>query len=200
VPSFIECTIVENTAQWNGGAISLYDGGFVELTECLIAGNVAQLGHGGAVSAGAGSQVTITACTLDGNTAGDAGRAAWLSGNSHAELTNCIISGIGSALIACDGGGTAELACCDVFGGGGSQWVGCLAGQGGVAGNFSADPLYCDAAGGDWTIDGASPCAPAGSGGCGLIGAFPVGCGTTAAVPTTWGAIKASFGPSRQGY
>ena len=43
------------------------------------------------------------------------------------------------------------------------------------------------------TLDEASPCAPANSGGCGLIGALPVGCGATAVEPATWGGIKASF-------
>ena len=48
----------------------------------------------------------------------------------------------------------------------------------GTNGNISQDPLFCDAANGDYSIASESPCAPAQSG-CGLIGAFDVGCVAT---------------------
>ena len=42
--------------------------------------------------------------------------------------------------------------------------------------DFSADPLFCDTASGDFHLQGNSPCAPANNS-CGvLIGALPVGC------------------------
>jgi hypothetical protein len=59
--------------------------------------------------------------------------------------------------------------------------------------NFSADPLFCYESEGDYRINEQSPCAPAGNPGCGIVGAFPIGCGTTAVQPATWGRIKASF-------
>ena len=55
-------------------------------------------------------------------------------------------------------------------------------------GNFSADPLFCDAPHGDCTLDEASPCLDAP--GCGLVGAQGRGCGTSASSLVTWGRIK----------
>lgn len=68
----------------------------------------------------------------------------------------------------------------------------------GINGNISADPLFCGPASGDYSIASESPCAAANSGGCGLIGAFDVGC-TATSVPTarveksSWGEIKKIF-------
>ncbi len=59
--------------------------------------------------------------------------------------------------------------------------------------NFAADPLFCDAPGGDYRLHADSPCAPAGNG-CGtLIGALPVGCDATALESRSWGSIKALY-------
>ena len=92
------------------------------------------------------------------------------------------------------------LECCDIFGNAGGDWTGCIADQLGVNGNISEDPLFCDPEANDFTIAENSPCAPGNSpAGCDLIGALPVGCTATTAVPeialreTTWGAVKASF-------
>jgi hypothetical protein len=59
--------------------------------------------------------------------------------------------------------------------------------------SFVLDPLFCDAASGDYTIQSDSPCAPPGVTGCGLVGAFPVGCGPIATEPRSWGRIKSMF-------
>ena len=54
-------------------------------------------------------------------------------------------------------------------------------GMGGTGGNFSANPLFCNSANGDYRLDATSPCAPGNSPpGCDLIGALSVGCGVTA--------------------
>jgi hypothetical protein len=58
------------------------------------------------------------------------------------------------------------------------------------------DPLFCNPAAYDLTLDSTSPCLPPYSLGCGLIGALGIGCGTTAApeIPTrTWGQIKGLY-------
>ena len=92
-----------------------------------------------------------------------------------------------------------------MFGNEGGDWVGCLAGQGDVRGNFTLDPLFCDRRPsnicygneplGKYMLDSHSPCAADRSGGCGLIGALPVACGTTAVEDGTWGQVKARFQP-----
>lgn len=63
----------------------------------------------------------------------------------------------------------------------------------GQQGNFSADPLFCDASGGDYRLHANSPCAPAGNDCGALIGALPVGCGATALESRSWGSIKALY-------
>ena len=53
-----------------------------------------------------------------------------------------------------------------------------IAGQLGVSGNICADPLFCNASGGDFYLQGNSPCrghSPE-SPDCERIGAWPVGC------------------------
>jgi hypothetical protein len=109
-------------------------------------------------------------------------------------MDNTIISfSIQGCAVLCDENSTVALTCCDLYDNEDGDWIGRIANQYGINGNISEDPLFCDIAGGDFTIDAASPCAPAHSSGCGLIGALPVGCGTTAVESATWGSIKASF-------
>ena len=85
------------------------------------------------------------------------------------------------------------ISCCDIFGNEDGDWIGCIADQYGINGNISEDPLFCDPDAGDFHLHCTSPCAPAQQPDCGLIGALGVGCGATATVPTTWGAIKSIF-------
>jgi len=85
------------------------------------------------------------------------------------------------------------ISCSDLFGNTGGDWTGCIAEQMGRDGNFSEDPRFCDAAGGNYHLDSQSPCAPAQQPACGLIGAYEVGCGATATQPVTWGAVKGLF-------
>lgn len=70
-------------------------------------------------------------------------------------------------------GGNPVLSCCDVYGNWAGDYVGSIAGQDGINGNFSLDPLFCDAVNLDLRIDPDSPCA---AGECGLVGAWPSGC------------------------
>ncbi len=67
-------------------------------------------------------------------------------------------------------------------------------GTGASTNDFSADPFFCDASTGDFTLHANSPCAPGNhpdGAACGLIGALDVGCGATTAVEhTSWGAVK----------
>jgi hypothetical protein len=61
--------------------------------------------------------------------------------------------------------------------------------------NFAADPLFCDAPGGDYTLAPASPCL---GGPCGLVGALGAGnCATISAgaqIETlSWSRIKALY-------
>ncbi len=53
-----------------------------------------------------------------------------------------------------------------------------------------ADPLFCEADAGVFTVREGSPCLPGGVPGCGQIGAWGEGCGIVSVQPTSWGRIK----------
>jgi hypothetical protein len=116
-------------------------------------------------------------------------------------LANTIIAfGLLGEALYCMGTGAATLACSDVYGNAGGDWIGCIADQAMNAGNFSADPVSCDPQAGDLSLADNSPCLPGNhpnGADCGLIGALGEGCFPpvpTAAV--SWGDIKARYGSS----
>jgi hypothetical protein len=53
-----------------------------------------------------------------------------------------------------------------------------------------ADPMFCDAEGGDYTVHVSSPAAEENSPVCGQIGAFGIGCGSVSVESVTWGRLK----------
>jgi len=98
--------------------------------------------------------------------------------------------------IVCDG--ASSITCNDAFESAVANYDTSLcAGQ--TASNFALDPLFCAPASGDYTLASESPCAPAQSGGCGLIGALPVNCTATGvasggrAKNATWTDVKSLF-------
>jgi predicted outer membrane repeat protein len=95
-------------------------------------------------------------------------------------------------------GDCPALACCDIYGNAGGDWVGCISDQLGVNGNFSACPSFCNAAGGDFRLCDQSPCLPGNHPygyDCGIIGAWGEGCicGPSRVETTTWGAVKSLY-------
>ena len=177
----------ENSAP-HGGGIECYGG--VTITDCVIAGNQASMG-GGVYGVTQGS--VLVNCTIVGNEA-QSGSGLFFTSVEPAtwRVENCIIAGNGpGAGLVCVGQASAILSCTDVHANAGGDWRGCIMGQDGTNGNFSADPLFCQA-GTDWHLCSDSPCAPEHSGACGLVGALPVGCSTCGAAiePSTWGQVK----------
>jgi hypothetical protein len=90
--------------------------------------------------------------------------------------------------------------CTDIFGNEGGDWVGPLASQLGVGGNFSACPAFCNALTEPYNLGlcDSSPCLPGNHPdgvGCDLIGALGQSCecGPTDAQQSTWGAIKLMY-------
>ncbi|GJM43807.1 MAG: hypothetical protein DHS20C21_06490 [Gemmatimonadota bacterium] len=59
--------------------------------------------------------------------------------------------------------------------------------------DVTADPQFCNAAAGDFTVSSQSPCVAGGVPGCGLIGAWDVGCGGVSVEPASWGRIKGMY-------
>jgi hypothetical protein len=59
--------------------------------------------------------------------------------------------------------------------------------------NLKADPHFCDATGGDFTLAADSPCLPQNNAWGLQIGAFGRGCGPVSLTPSTWARIKAAY-------
>lgn len=214
VTAFNGCDFVANTALMSGAAHLIF-GGEYEFTDCRFLGNSAEeygavlvffctarltrctfatnsaTRSGAAISSGKMSYTYIQGCTFHGNAA--PGGTLFL-GERESTLDNCIIA-FGTEGPAMGNYGPTTLRCCDIYGNAGGDWVGYIAPQYGVEGNISADPLFCDPENGDFELRNDSPCAPYSPANpdCDLVGAWPVGCGSTATTITTWGYLKARF-------
>ena len=173
------CRFVGNTAvQWGGGLFSYQSDPL--MTNCCFIGNHAVLRGGGVYyySFYGPTESKLTNCTLVKNSTDGFGGAIACEYHSSPTLENCIIafSAAGEAVYCSGPEDQPVLQCCNIFGNAGGDWVGCIAGQAGINGNFSLDPLFCDTASGDYSLFVLSPCAPANNS-CGvLIGALDVGC------------------------
>jgi C1A family cysteine protease len=137
------------------------------IEECIIAG----------MSSSAGAAINVTGgypriknCTLHNNTLY---AAVYFGPSSGGQVENCIISGTkGGSALTCLSGANPAVSCCDIYGNYGGDGI-CGTDGGG---NFTLDPLFCDAPGGDYALQDASPCL-AGYG-CGRVGALGQGCPT----------------------
>ena len=154
-------------------------------------------GWGGAVWVNPGVS-TFRNCTIVNCSAARSGGGIWVGGPAgypqfHLENTIVAFCTGGPGLGVYDGAVPPSVSCTDLYGNSGGDWVGCIADQAGLDGNFSADPLFCDPENGNFTIQSNSPCAPPGATGCGLIGALPVGCGPVSVESESWGRIKGRY-------
>ena len=221
-PGFTGCLIEGNTA-YGGGGLYCYSEARIHIVNCDVRDNHATGGDGGGLVCAA-TDLAIEGCTFYGNTTAVAGGAIAIStgvpilrnltlvGNSAyrgggisiawvdpiIEIENVVIAHSGSGgAISCTSSPSPDVRCSNLFGNTGGDWSGCVAGQNGVNGNVSTDPLFCDATAGDFTLHSNSPCAPGNhpdGAACGLIGALGVGCGpTTATEQTSLGEIKSLF-------
>jgi hypothetical protein len=220
-PRFEDCTFLRNDA--GIGGVGMCMGTTLEFVRCIFDTNFGA--NSGSVLEGYGVEVLFEDCTFVGNVGFEG--VVYLSVQSVMEMHGCTFyENRGDAVldfnsatfdiertiiafneqavaVACEPWSIVTLACCDIYGNDGGDWVGCIADQYGINGNISEDPLFCNAPGGDLTLDASSPCAPEHSGGCGLIGAWPVGCGTVAVaehpVPSSRLRLTVSPNPVLQG-
>ncbi|MBN2170263.1 MAG: right-handed parallel beta-helix repeat-containing protein [Candidatus Krumholzibacteriota bacterium] len=195
--AFTGCRFLENYSLQNGGAIVAVGGFTIDLEDCLFVSNTGGLDGGALYSVS--SDVAVENYVFIDNDAQD-GAALYCSGGAQATLARTILASNRDVAVYCSdqyGDSEAVLSCCDVFGNTGGDWEGCLAGQLGLDGNFSADPQFCGVPGsGNFHLQSDSPCAPGnhpGGADCGLIGALPVGCDDTAVRNTSWTAVKALY-------
>ena len=219
LPLIRNTTFFSNTGYASAGGIMIGDASHSTFEDCVFSENVV-VEHGGAIhirysnptftnvvfwknrgEIGGGmmchnSDAVLTNCTFYGNRADTFGGGMLCREYASPILINTIIafSSNGVALY-CDesmGANSPVLSCSDLYGNAGGDWTGCIATQGGTNGNFSLDPLFCDAPNGDVTIDQVSPCLDAP--GCGLVGALGEGCSSgTSTEATSWGGVKMLF-------
>ncbi len=194
-PEFHDCLLAGNSVSTNdeygssaeGGAVFLHDSDATFL-RCSFTGNGASgdenyFAAGGAVAFHGSGQLALVECTFHANGADHFGSGLYCGGSVVVERSILAFGSDSAAIDFSGAGGSVTLSCTDIFANEGGDWVGQIAGQLGTNGNISQDPQFCDAASGLLTLDAASPCAPENSGGCGLIGSWPVDCGTTAIPP-----------------
>ncbi len=172
-PVIENCVFAVNAAQFGGG-VSCEDVSCAVFTNCIFTHNSAE--HGGGMNCDF-SVPTLINCTFCGNSAtgtlaAGGGVECWNFASPSLENTIIAFSSSGQA-VRCRATSSALLACCDLYGNAGGDWVGYVASQLESSGNFSADPCFCDPASEDYHIWNYSPCN---QGSCGLIGAWPVGC------------------------
>jgi predicted outer membrane repeat protein len=185
------CTFKNNSASDGGGAILAYNFR-VSIEDCLFDGNSAAV-EGGGVSINNSYPTPINGCTFSGNTAPNGGGVASIATSTVMVDRSIIASSLGGGGAYADATSAITFSCTDIFGNVGGDWIGAFAGQLGTNGNISADPRFCSAGGGVFTLQESSPCAPGNhpdGDNCGTIGRFGVACGTVDIKDSTWGAIK----------
>lgn len=185
------CTFRRNFALRAGSAIF---GSSVSLDHCVFLDNSIGDGPGGTVDCG---HVDASHCTFVGNgTHGGARGPAFEIESGTIDHTIIAFGGQphrpGDEVV-CTGTGDVAVTCTDIYANAGGDWTGCIAAMAGTNGNISADPLFCDVAAGDLSLRADSPCAPASTGECGLIGAIGPWCGPLAVEQRSWGLIKALY-------
>jgi hypothetical protein len=196
-PRITDCLFSGNTAADKAGAVYCRDhrgSTWIEFERCIFAGNSAP-NWIGALLCYADCLCEISSCTFYGNSAPDDAGGIYIGGSSDVTVEHTIVAfssdGCG---VTCESTSDVSLSCTDIYGNDDGDWVGNIAGQYGVNGNFAEDPLFCDAVGGDYQIDACSPCAPSFSPpGCGLVGADSVGCGNYTSVPESGTAVPTAF-------
>ena len=159
-----DCTIEGCSATYGGAVYTRYS--TASLTRCLLTGNTASSG-GGAILNNRSSVTTIDRCTFSGNTAGSGGGAIQSRDNATATVTSSILWDDSPDEINIVSGSVAVTYSCIENGYAGEN-------------NTSDDPLFTDAAAGDYTLQESSPCIDAGDpssldpdGSYADMGAFP---------------------------
>jgi hypothetical protein len=172
--NFDGCKFESNTAQVEGGG-AYCNTATVAFSDCIFLSNYAPNGGGVLVLNAA---ITFEGCTLYGNAA-DGTFAGVVSTwyDSNLSLFNSIMAYNNTSALSARNAPSPEIQCCNIAENSGGDWVGPIDGQDGINGNIWALPRFCDPENGDFSLGSNSPCAPNEYSDCGLIGAFPVGCG-----------------------
>jgi parallel beta-helix repeat protein len=166
-----------------GGGIRCREGSSPTIRDNLIVGNSTSGGGGGILVDS--SNPAILGNTIVGNSAADGAGVYVLNGWVTMHNNIVVDNSPGGGVVVVEG--MAGLSCNDVWNNLDADYVNCEAGPG----DFSEDPLFCDPEYGDYTLALNSPCVE--GYGCGQVGAYGVGCGSTRTESTTWGSLKALY-------
>lgn len=173
----------------SGGAVAC-TGASPSVVNCVFVQNAGS--SGGAVSCELYSSPAFENCTFAANTS--AGGAIACRSFSFPTIIRClVVLNLGGPSVTCDESSEAFIACSDVFGNEGGDWVGCIASQQERDGNLALDPLFCDRRRGDYALQSGSPCLPGQhphGAPCGLMGALGEGCEATRTQPASWGTAR----------
>jgi predicted outer membrane repeat protein/parallel beta-helix repeat protein len=225
-PNLNQCTFLNNTSDSGGGMYSFQSA--PQLSYCSFTGNGATSSGGGlalvspaglslpavtysvfdnntAGSNGGGiycrsSIPTINYCTLYGNGASGQGGGICYELTSPSLINTIVAYGTGGGAIFADEFSSPSFNSCDLYANVGGDWVGSIADQAGSNANFSADPGFCNRAGGDYQLCADSLCLPGtlpNGQSHQQIGAFAGGCSSCGpfvpARESTWGEVKALY-------
>jgi predicted outer membrane repeat protein len=191
--STVTCSISNSLFHKNsayGGGAMAFGHGDQTITGCTIANNMVEWKGGGIRLGSANFKI------YDSTIACNVGAGISSTIDTSVIMERCIIAfSSGAAGFDCDVDDTINLGCTDIYGNEGGDWVGYIADQLAEETNICADPLFCDPALTDFTIQENSPCDPENTSAfnCELIGAHPVGCSGTAIESASWGGIKAQY-------
>lgn len=189
---FSGCVFRGNEASSRGGAFFGYNVPY-RVEDCVITGNFSVLDGGAMDLTDCYPSSTISRCTFYRNGSASGGGISLLGSMSLTVNHTIIAMSENGGAVALQPNTSMTLSCSDLFGNAGGDWAGPIAGQLRVNGNFSADPLFCNAQSLDLTLNAGSPCAPGNHPdgfACGLIGARSVACGGVPVEERSWGAIK----------
>jgi hypothetical protein len=187
-PIFEDCWFVQNYG-WGGASAIEYSPSEPVFRRCLFVGNgqwsEVPTPNGGAIFLYYGAHPVFEDCSFYGNAGVGSTLFVYGSTACHADFNRCIIafgdddseSIYAGGPVNCGdvAGCSIDLTCCNVFGNSAGDYIDCIAGQSGVNGNLSADPLFYDTAVGDLYLLAGSPCAPSNNSCNARIGALGIG-------------------------
>ncbi len=194
-PALIENNVFEgNAAIGNGGNVGTGGGVQVNSSNVIITGNVFyrnRAGYAGAVAVEWGDAlIQGNTMVLNASTRNETHRPGSIRvfGSTAVILNNIVAlseNGYGLSAVGAAYPPDVTLDCNNFWGNELGDYTTYQATLSPGPGEFSANPLLCDPLAGDLTLSPDSPCLPASSGGCGLVGALGVGCGTPLDAPET---------------
>ncbi|HMB70889.1 MAG TPA: right-handed parallel beta-helix repeat-containing protein [bacterium] len=182
-----DCLVIDNTSSFQG-LVYATQGGNVTILRTIFAGNTGA----DCVEAGSSGTITVRESTFFRNS------ACFRAGSMGTVNIQRSLFAFNVALGSASPNGTLSASCIDSYGHVGDDYPPGFPSPPPASGNFSADPLFCDAEYGKLGLRPRSPCLPGNhpdGASCGLVGALGEGCGEFPLVieGRSWGHIKSAY-------